>query len=217
MAALARVHQVAPDEPGEPVWPAEASRGFGLLLLDGLMVRQVTIAGREGAELLAAGDLLRPWQREDESASIERRSGWRVLERTHLAVLDLRFALRVCSYPEVTVQLMARALRRSRNLAVIIAIVHQPRVDQRVLMLLWHLADRFGRVTPDGVLLPLRLTHDLVAELVAARRPTVSSALASLEREGLVSHNGSGWLLYGPPPGGVTIATDNAAATGIAD
>jgi CRP-like cAMP-binding protein len=201
LSSLARVHQLPVGEWRDTEWPDDESTGFGLLLLDGLLVRQVTIAGREAAELLSAGDLLRPWQSDDETASIVRHSAWRVLDRAHLAVLDERFAQRACAYPEITTRLMGRILRRARRFAVLMAIVHQPRVDRRVVMLLWHLADRFGRVTPDGVVVPLRLTHDILAELLAARRPTVSAALASLEREGLLAHNDEGWLLYGSPPG----------------
>jgi hypothetical protein len=38
-------------------------------------------------------------------------------------------------------------------------------------------------------------------ELVAARRPTVRTALAALERSGAVSRLPGGWLLCGRPPG----------------
>jgi hypothetical protein len=51
------------------------------------------------------------------------------------------------------------------------------------------------------VLVPLRLTHATLAELVAARRPTVTSALSELSRSGLVRSVEDGWLLFGEPPG----------------
>jgi CRP/FNR family transcriptional regulator, cyclic AMP receptor protein len=183
-------------------WPDGVRHGIGLLVLDGLVLRQVETGGRIGAELLAAGDLLRPWQREDSIASVPRHPGWRALERTRLAVLDLEFARRLAPFPEVQGELVARALRRSRQLAVNVAIVHQPRVEARVEMMLWQLADRFGTVSNHGVLLPLRLTHTLIAELVAARRPTVSAAISALERSGELSRPADGgWLLHGSPPG----------------
>ncbi len=53
-------------------------------------------------------------------------------------------------------------------------------------MLLWHLADRWGRVRSEGVVLPLRLTHSVLADLVAARRPTVTTSLSELARQELV-------------------------------
>ena len=88
-----------------------------------------------------------------------------------------------------------------RSLAVNMAIVHHPRVETRVHMLLWHFADRWGTVRRDGVLLPLTLTHALLADLVAAQRPTVSAAIGVLAREGRVERVEGGWLLYGSPPG----------------
>ncbi len=81
------------------------------------------------------------------------------------------------------------------------AIVHQARVDDRLRMLFWHLAARWGRVRGDGVVLPMRLTHAALADLVAARRPTVTSALSDLARRGLVRVVDDGWLLSGDPPG----------------
>jgi ferredoxin-NADP reductase len=54
----------------------------------------------------------------------------------------------------------------------------------RILPLLWHLADRFGRVRPDGVALEVPLKHATMAKLLAATRPSVSSALAELAGRG---------------------------------
>jgi CRP-like cAMP-binding protein len=182
-------------------WPSHVLDGLGLLVLDGLLLRRVGLDGRFGAELLGRGDLLRPWQTEDAMASIPQTSGWQVLRRGRVALLDLDFARRIVPYPELHGQLIARAIRRSRYLSTSIAIMHQPRVETRLQLLLWHLADRWGRVRPDGVLLPLKLTHVILGELVGARRPTVSAALGAIERQGRISRNGVGWLLHGPPPG----------------
>jgi CRP-like cAMP-binding protein len=124
-----------------------------------------------------------------------------VLEPTRLAVLDGVAAQRFARHPELIGALVGRALERSRNLAVNMAIVHQPRVDIRLQMLFWHLADRWGLVRSDGISLPLRLTHTVLADLVTARRPTVSSALSELAERGLVRLLDDAWLLSGEPPG----------------
>jgi CRP-like cAMP-binding protein len=116
-------------------------------------------------------------------------------------VLDAHAAVRFARYPELTGRLVAKALERSRNLATGMAIVHHTRVEVRLHMLFWHLADRWGRVRADGVLLPLRLTHAILADLVSARRPSVSTGLSELTRQGLVERVGDGWLLRGEPPG----------------
>jgi CRP/FNR family cyclic AMP-dependent transcriptional regulator len=174
--------------------------GIGLLVLEGLMVRRVGLAERFSAELLGEGDVLRPWQREDIATSQPHSGGWLALEPCHLALLDGAFALRAGRYPEVISALFSRVLRRSRMLAVNIAIVHHPRVDVRLHMLFWELADRWGTVRPDGVRLPLRLTHSVLADLVAAQRQTVSKALGDLAGRGSVTWNGDAWLLVGTPP-----------------
>ena len=78
------------------------------------------------------------------------------------------------------------------------AIAQLGRVDLRVLALLWHLADRWGTVTPDGVVLPLRLTHALLGRLVGAQRPTVTLALAQLGGAGDVSRREDGAFVLRP-------------------
>lgn len=182
-------------------WGDRLRDGIGILVLDGLLIRRVGVDGRHGAELLGEGDLLRPWQGEDAEPSLSRTTGWRVLQPSRVALLDKRVAQRFARYPELTGRLVARALERSRNLALNMAIVHHPRIDTRLHMLFWHLADRWGRVGPDGVTLPLRLTHSVLADLVAARRPSVTTTLAELASAGLVRPLDQGWLLSGEPPG----------------
>ena len=180
---------------------ASPREGIGLLVTQGLLIRRVGVDGRFGSELLGAGDLLRPWQGEDEPPTLPVTTGWQVIEPTRIAVLDEQFARCLARYPQLTGRLVARALGRARNLAVNMAIVHQARVDVRLHMLFWHLAGRWGRVRSDCVSLPLRLTHNVLADLAAARRPTVTSALSELAKLGLVHQNDEGWLLSGRPPG----------------
>jgi CRP-like cAMP-binding protein len=180
--------------------------GIGLLVLSGLLIRKTGIDGRYGAELLGEGDLLRPWGEEAEALTLRSSVHWAVVEPVRLAVLDEHFGRVVGRYPELASRLIARAVERSRHLAVNMAIVHHARVDVRLHMLFWHLAARWGRVRGDGVTVPLRLTHTVLADLVAARRPTVTTALSELARQGLVRSVDDGWLLLGDPPGdGITI------------
>ena len=176
-----------------------ARHGYGLLVLEGLLVRRVGNAGRYGAELLAAGDLLRPWEFDgDDTIGFE--TSWRVLTGTRMAVLDLRWAERMASFPRLGPALAGRALYRARRVTAMMAIAQQPRLDDRLWMLFWELADRHGRVHPDGVHVDLPLTHEVLSHLVAARRPSVSGALARLAQQGRVCRNAGGWVLRGPPP-----------------
>ena len=210
-AARAAVIQLSPGEWQPETWPVSVRNGFGLLVLDGLLLRRVRLGHRFGVELLSTGDLLRPWQREDAVASVPRHLGWQVLEPCRLALLDIEFAQRTSSFPQIPAQLIARAISRSRHFAVNMAIVQQPKVETRLHMLLWHLADRWGTVGPDGVFLPVRLTQTVLAALVAAQRPTVSAALAALERDLRLTRTNRGWLLHGAPPGELQLVPEPQA------
>jgi CRP/FNR family transcriptional regulator, cyclic AMP receptor protein len=183
-----------------PAAEADTRHGIGLLILDGMIVRRVSLVGRFGAELLGDGDLMRPSQREDAGATLPRTDRWRVLRRSRMAVLDADFTARAGRYPEVISALFARALKRSRHTAVNMAIIHHPRVDVRLHMLLWELADRWGTVHPDGVHVALHLTHTILGDLVGARRATVSRALGELAERGIARWDGDHWLLLGDPP-----------------
>ena len=169
-------------------------------MLQGVLIRRVGYGGRYGAELLADGDLLRPWEFDGDD-TIGYETGWRVLTRTRLAVLDLHWTERMGRYPRVGPAMAGRALVRSRRLAAMMAIAQQPRLDDRLWMLFWELADRHGRVHPDGVHVDLPLTHEVLSYLAAARRPSVSSALTKLAEQGRLHRNGRGWVLTGEPPG----------------
>jgi CRP/FNR family transcriptional regulator, cyclic AMP receptor protein len=175
---------------------------LGLLAMDGLLTRQVVIGEATCAELLGGGDVLRPWTEVDSGiASIASESRWQVVMPTRLAVLNARFALQVCRWPDITAAIIDRAVQRARWLSFHLAVCHIVGVELRLLIVMWHFADRWGRVTADGVKLPLPLSHGLLAGIVGARRPTVSTALGALRSQGLVERVEDGWMLHGDPPG----------------
>lgn len=176
----------------------EESRPLGLLVISGLIVRHVEVAGARCAELLGAGDLIRPWQ-EDAASFVSTR--WQVLTRIQAALLTAGLSSRLCSYPPLVENLLERAIQRSRSLVVHSAIDNVVRLKDRLRLLFWHLAERWGKVERDGVIVPLPLTHQMLAELVGARRPSVSLALRELAEAGtLTKLAGRGWRLTGSPP-----------------
>jgi CRP/FNR family transcriptional regulator, cyclic AMP receptor protein len=199
-AAMAMVLFV---EPG--VWDAKADArrtvgGYGLLVLDGALVRRVGVRERVGAELLGPGDLLRPLAHDGEEATLPFEATWRVITHLRAAVLDRQWSYRMAAFPDVGIALAGRAMLRTRRLANTFVLSHYPRLDDRLHMLLWQLADRFGKVHPDGVHVELPLTHELLAHLVGARRPAVSAALSRLAKQRSVTRTGSLWVIHGEPP-----------------
>lgn len=175
--------------------------GSGLLLVRGVLARAIVSAGEvAAAELLGPGDLLRPRGGRD-AELIELEIRWEPLSRVLVAVLDRRVTQLLARWPEVGAVLLDRLDERAHRLAVTQAIAQLTGVERRLHALLWHLAARFGRVTPHGVLVPLALSHQRLGELIGARRPTVSTALGVLVRQGcLRRRDDGGWLLPGEPP-----------------
>jgi CRP/FNR family transcriptional regulator, cyclic AMP receptor protein len=169
---------------------------IGLFVLDGLLVRRVTVGKRQACELFGPGDIFRPWDADGEYEPLTISLDWLVLVAGRLAVLDGRFALRIARWPSITAQLMSRVARRARHLALTQAVTHLPRVYGRLLILFWLLAERWGTVTPEGFRVSLPLTHELLALLVGAHRPTVTLALQRLSDAGLlVRKRRNDWLL----------------------
>src|ERR1044072_5721776 len=188
-----------------PVGPWDVSRlagatadHVGLLVIDGIISRELVVADHVSAELLGPGDLVRPWQGASSAGLLPVQAVWSVLSTVTLAVLDRRFAAEAARYPELTAALFDRLGERSLRLAPTLAISQLTRGDRRLKALFWHLAERWGRVSGDGVVVPLALTHRILGQLVGARRPTVSTALSELaEREELVRRPDGSWLLRG--------------------
>jgi hypothetical protein len=173
---------------------------LGLLVVDGVVAREVVLDDIVSTELIGPGDFVRPWQIEGAPELLPVAIRWNALSASRFALMDRRLAAQLARYPEVTTVLVDRLSERAQRLAITQAISKLNRVDRRLLALFWHLAERWGRVARDGIAVPLTLSHRLIGELVGARRPTVSTALAELARDGqLVRRDDGTWLLTGKP------------------
>jgi hypothetical protein len=176
---------------------ADAGRGDGayaLMVVDGLLTRTVVLADRAATQLLGPGDILMPWQDGDTllPAAVE----WTCNVPAQLAVLDDRTIMAARRWPALFRALHDRTAAQTARLAMHNAIAQLPRVDTRIVAVLWHLAERFGRVTPSGVLVPLKLTHEALGHLIGAQRPTVTLALRALTEEGVLARTDDGaWIL----------------------
>jgi CRP/FNR family transcriptional regulator, cyclic AMP receptor protein len=175
--------------------------GIGLLIVDGFLLRRCALEHRAAGEVLGPGDLLRPWEDGGEHAVYPYEQDWRVLQTVTVAVLDLPFTGRLGAYPEVTAALTGRAMARSRRVTGNLVLAQLASVEHRVLLALWHMADQWGRVRPDGVVVPVPLTHAMLGLVVGARRPSVTAALGELAERGVVCPEAAGgFRLTGGPP-----------------
>jgi hypothetical protein len=167
---------------------------LGYLLIAGLVSRKIHVAQGRSVELLGAGDILRPWQEDSASFCSTR---YRAITPTRLAVLDHRFAERISTWPQIAAELLDRAVRRSRNAATVAAIGNLVGIEQRLEALFWCLAERWGALSPQGVEISLPLTHQVLADMIGAQRPSVTSALGKLARTGTLTRAGDVWTLIG--------------------
>lgn len=177
------------DDPG-------TAGGLGALILDGLFTVDVHVGGRTATELLGPGDLLAPLPADPERL-LERDVSRRALAPSRLAVLDGEFLDRLRPWPEVTLTLLRRAELRAVHLDLQRAVSSHPSLELRLALLLWLLAERWGRVELGAVRLELPLTHAILGRLVAAERPSVSRSLAKLADHGLVTGGAGEWHLIG--------------------
>jgi hypothetical protein len=182
-------------EAGRWLPPRKAeSSALGLLIVGGVLLRRSIYGGCCCCELLGPGDLVRPWV-EDVDALLPAEVEWQVIQPVRLAVLNGRAAQLCAANPAVVGELLDRALIRARRRATLSAISGARRIEDRLVLLLGHLAARWGRVNSNGILVEVPLTHALLADLVGARRPSVTSALTNLRAAGLVERVDEGWLL----------------------
>jgi CRP/FNR family transcriptional regulator, cyclic AMP receptor protein len=185
----------APSENRRPV-------RLGYLVLEGLLGHDVILAGRTCTELLGESDVLLPptaYARADRL--IHFHVQWNVIEPLRLAVLDDGFGRAMADFPQVMAALFERAMRRNLRMSLHQALLQLSPVETRLLVLFWFLAERWGRVTPKGIQVSLRLSHQLLGQLVGCQRASVTTALHRVMDSGMLERSPEGrWLLHGPPP-----------------
>jgi CRP/FNR family transcriptional regulator, cyclic AMP receptor protein len=182
---------------------------FALLVCDGLIVRELELAGTVTADLIGPGDIVAFGSVGEPLLSTRKR--WHVSGEASVAILDDRVLPALHAWPALSSRLIERAARQAARAAEQRAISQLPRVELRIRALLWHLAERWGRVGASGVVVPLELTHTAVGHLVGARRSTVTLALSELSREGSVVRRADGaWLLRAD-------SNPSAASAGVAE
>jgi hypothetical protein len=203
--ARARASLIAPVRTlNRGVWEAPHNHEpgqLGFLMLGGLLARDLTIVGTTSTELLGSGDVIHPFAAVHDEMLVRCRVVWHVLDRVTLALLDENFTRSLAEWPQVMRVLLERSLRRSLRVTVHAALLQLSPVETRLLMLFWFLAERWGKVTPAGVTLRLRLSHQLLGQMVGCQRASVTTALHHVEEAGLVVRRGDRtWLLLGSPP-----------------
>jgi CRP/FNR family transcriptional regulator, cyclic AMP receptor protein len=171
---------------------------FALLVIKGVLTRETNLSDRAMIELLLTGDVVSPWPASPTVPLTETRLT--ALAQVGLAVLDHRFVMASAVWPGLMIAVQRRLVDQQHRLATHGAICQLPRVEQRILAIMWLLAARMGTVTAQGTELSFALTHDALAQLTGSRRPTVSLAVKRLRERGYIERRDNGaWVLPGVP------------------
>jgi CRP/FNR family transcriptional regulator, cyclic AMP receptor protein len=181
--------------------PSPSGGRLGFLILEGLIARNLILAGTTCTELVGEGDVLQPALGRRDDSLVPYHVQWQVLEPCSVAILDEAFGRVLGRWPSVMSALLDRAVRRTLRMSIHQALLQLSPLETRLLILFWHLAERWGKVTPEGINVRLRLSHEVLGHLAGAQRASVTTALRHIGESGrLARRTDRTWLLRGAPP-----------------
>jgi CRP/FNR family transcriptional regulator, cyclic AMP receptor protein len=181
-------------------WRAPEAAGdrsdiLGMVIVEGLLCREVNLQGCHMLELLGPGEVLQL----PVLATRPRLGGPVALTAVtdlKLVVLGDSFIRAAGRWPSLLAAVQYRLETQREHLALQGLIAHLPKAEDRLLATLWHLAERFGHVTAQGTVLPLPFSHEILGQLSAAKRSTATLALRALASQNAVHRlKDSSWLL----------------------
>ena len=184
----------------------EHENAFAALVVDGMLLRQLRVGEQPALRIFGPGELVAIGTAP--TSMLLMQSDCRAVDPTRLALLGIEFLAGAHRWPRLIAGLQSRMADGQERLATQLAICQLPRVQDRILAMLWLLAESWGRVTSAGTSLSLSLTHEALGALVGARRPTVTLALRELTDRGALVHQERSWLLLEPPPAPAADAAD---------
>src|SRR4051794_21301948 len=165
-AAIAPLLVLRPGEVEFRIDEADTGGHLGLLVLAGVVARHLSFGSIGATDFFGPGDVMRPWPRAGNGGEAV---AWRreVLAPVRIAVLDEAFASRIRAWPELHAALLDRAAQRSDFQALQVALHQAVRVEDRVLLALWHFAGRWGETRPEGRAVSLtKITGEVLARFV---------------------------------------------------
>ena len=124
---------------------------FAASVIDGMLVHRMRLRTQTGLRLLAPGDIITREPSFHEGALED--SVFAAVGDVSIALFDdhLLIAARRC--PRLVAALLLRLDQQSRRATSQMMICQLPRVEDRVLTMMWLLAETWGRVTPAGTFL----------------------------------------------------------------
>lgn len=143
----------------------------------------------------------------DEDATLTTLGFWKIGDLVGLPTIDIRPYWVECLTPVKVTRLLTDTPAFQDTLVVqmhcaqihqaqeLLRIAHYKRVESRLLKLLNWLARLIGEKQEDGYFIPLRLTHQDLADTVGTTRVTVTRLVNEFQRSGLIRDLNQGYFL----------------------
>jgi CRP/FNR family transcriptional regulator, cyclic AMP receptor protein len=173
------------------------ANAFAAFVLEGLLLHRLQIGEQSALRLLGPGDVV---SLSANGPSLLAESRYTSAAPTRLAMCGNEVLVAAHRWPRIVAGLHVLAAEQNGRLEMQLGICQLPRVEDRLLAVMWLLAESWGTVTSHGTRLPLALTHDALGGLIGASRPTVTLALRELAERGAMVRQSGGWLLLEGPP-----------------
>jgi hypothetical protein len=199
-AQAAQVRLPAIEVPAGPLRVSavlQRTGAFAGLITQGMLLESLRLGEHAGLRLVGAGDIVS--RNEAPTSMLILDSECRATVATRIALFGRDLLVAGRRWPWLIAGLHIRMAEQAERLTTQLMICQLPRVDDRLLAMMWLLAESWGQVTPSGTVVPIELTHSALGGLIGARRPTVTLALSELTERGAIVRQADGWLLLQSP------------------
>jgi CRP-like cAMP-binding protein len=96
--------------------------------------------------------------------------------------------------PALAMEMNQLLTRRLQQTEILLTLLNKNQIEERLLRFLAFLAREFGKESPEGVHIDIRLTHQQIANMVGTSRVTVTRLLGAFKKASLLSKGNSKFL-----------------------
>ena len=198
MEELARVTRMESAKKKETIFlPGESSQQVYLLKTGRVKISRVSEEGREiTLAILEPGEIFGEIEILEGSA---RDTIAEAMEESQLCVIQKeQFLSLIRKRPELSFRLTKLIGLRLRRIESRVEDLVFRDVPSRLAHLLIQLSENYGKTTPEGIFLNIKITHQEMANLIGSIRETVSATLGEFKKEGLITFEGRKIIILMP-------------------
>lgn len=198
MEELDRITRMSAVKKKETIYlPGDPSHQVYLLKSGRVKIARLSEEGREVTfALLEPGEIFGELEVLDD---LPRDTLAEALDDSELCIMQREtFLSLIRSKPELSFRLTKLIGFRMRQIESRVEDLVFRDVPSRLAHLLLQLSKEYGKETPQGILLRIKITHQDIANLIGSIRETVSAVLGEFKKEGMISFDGRQIILLRP-------------------